>query len=66
MVDNSQSRVGSQWFSGSRSRSIFTFTANLVNIKSPADNNVAGALSLYLDAFNIFISLLSLLNSNRD
>ena len=32
----------------------------------PTNEYVAGALSLYLDAFNIFLALLNLLNSDRD
>lgn len=40
-------------------------TSNIIR-HYPVNEYVAGALSLYLDAFNIFISLLSLLNSNRD
>jgi FtsH-binding integral membrane protein len=40
-------------------------TSNIIR-HYPTNEYVAGALSLYLDAFNIFISLLSLLNSGRD
>lgn len=40
-------------------------TSNIIR-HYPTNEYVAGALSLYLDAFNIFLSLLSLLNSDRD
>ncbi|MBD0324962.1 MAG: Bax inhibitor-1/YccA family protein [Pyrinomonadaceae bacterium] len=40
-------------------------TSNIIR-HYPTNEYVAGALSLYLDAFNIFLSLLSLLNSDSD
>ena len=40
-------------------------TSNIIR-HYPTNEYVAGALSLYLDAFNIFIALLSILNSDRD
>lgn len=39
-------------------------TSNIIR-RYPTNEYVAGALSLYLDAFNIFLALLRLLNSNR-
>lgn len=39
-------------------------TSNILR-RYPANEYIAGALSLYLDAFNIFISLLRILNSGR-
>jgi FtsH-binding integral membrane protein len=39
-------------------------TSNIIR-HYPTNEYVAGALSLYLDAFNIFLALLSLLNSDR-
>jgi len=40
-------------------------TSNIIR-HYPTNEYVAGALSLYLDAFNIFLALLRLLNSSRD
>jgi modulator of FtsH protease len=40
-------------------------TSNIIR-RYPTNEYVAGALSLYLDAFNIFLALLRLLNSSRD
>jgi modulator of FtsH protease len=40
-------------------------TSNIIR-HYPTNEYVAGALSLYLDAFNIFLAILSLLNSDRD
>jgi FtsH-binding integral membrane protein len=39
-------------------------TSNIIR-RYPTNEYVAGALSLYLDAFNIFLALLRLLNSSR-
>ena len=39
-------------------------TSNIIR-RYPTNEYVAGALSLYLDALNIFLALLRLLNSNR-
>ena len=39
-------------------------TSNIIH-RYPTNEYVAGALSLYLDAFNIFLALLRLLNSDR-
>lgn len=39
-------------------------TSNIIR-RYPTNEYVAGALSLYLDAFNIFLALLRLLNGNR-
>jgi FtsH-binding integral membrane protein len=40
-------------------------TSNIIR-RYPTNEYVAGALSLYLDAFNIFLALLRILNSSRD
>jgi FtsH-binding integral membrane protein len=40
-------------------------TSNIIR-RYPTNEYVAGALSLYLDAFNIFLALLRILNANRD
>jgi modulator of FtsH protease len=40
-------------------------TSNIIR-HYPTNEYVAGALALYLDAFNIFLALLRLLNSSRD
>ena len=40
-------------------------TSNIIR-RYPTNEYVAGALSLYLDAFNIFLALLRLLNMSRD
>ncbi|MBC7931209.1 MAG: Bax inhibitor-1 family protein, partial [Rubrivivax sp.] len=39
-------------------------TSNIIR-RYPTNEYVAGALSLYLDAFNIFLALLRILNSGR-
>ena len=39
-------------------------TSNIIR-RYPTNEYVAGALSLYLDAFNIFLALLRLLNAGR-
>ncbi|MEJ7713178.1 MAG: Bax inhibitor-1 family protein [Pyrinomonadaceae bacterium] len=39
-------------------------TSNIIN-RYPTNEYVAGALSLYLDALNIFLALLRLLNAGR-
>jgi modulator of FtsH protease len=39
-------------------------TSNIIH-RYPVNEYVAGALSLYLDAFNIFLSLLNILNAGR-
>ena len=40
-------------------------TSNIIR-RYPVNEYVAGALSLYLDAFNIFLALLRILNASRD
>jgi FtsH-binding integral membrane protein len=40
-------------------------TSNIIR-RYPTNEYVAGALDLYLDAFNIFLALLRILNSSRD
>ena len=40
-------------------------TSNIIR-RYPTNEYVAGALALYLDAFNIFLALLRLLNASRD
>ena len=40
-------------------------TSNIIR-HYPTNEYIAGALALYLDAFNIFLALLRLLNSSRD
>ena len=40
-------------------------TSNIIR-RYPTNEYVAGALSLYLDAFNIFLALIRLLNAGRD
>ncbi len=40
-------------------------TSNIIR-RYPTNEYVAGALSLYLDAFNIFLALLRILNASRD
>jgi FtsH-binding integral membrane protein len=39
-------------------------TSNIIR-RYPTNEYIAGALSLYLDAFNIFLALLRILNSGR-
>ena len=39
-------------------------TSNIIR-RYPTNEYVAGALSLYLDAFNIFLALLRILNAGR-
>ena len=40
-------------------------TSNIIR-RYPTNEYVAGALSLYLDAFNIFLALVRILNASRD
>lgn len=40
-------------------------TSNIIR-RYPTNEYIAGALDLYLDAFNIFLALLRILNANRD